>query len=260
MEIGQRERCRSCSGPLRQPARGRRRSFCSHACRQRAHRRRLGEGQQRRLVELVEADARLWLPTLPGESVDLVLTDPPYRFERSAGRFQHWFAEIADEEWPVVFAELYRILCPDRHAYVFADRRVLPLFEEAAAQAGFRVRGALVWDKVHLGLGDGWRSRYEYIGWYEKGRRPLRTRDQANVLRYPRPRGYPTEKPVPLLKHVIEQASEPGELVLDPFCGSGSCGQAARELRRRALLCDVDSEHARRRLRLASAAPEAANA
>jgi DNA modification methylase len=74
------------------------------------------------------------------------------------------------------------------------------------------------------------------------------------VVRARRPhRGYPTEKPVAALKTLIAQARTPGELVLDPFCGSGNVGRAARELGRRALLCDVDAASASRRLRLAVA-------
>ena len=73
-------------------------------------------------------------------------------------------------------------------------------------------------------------------------------------------RGYPTDKPVELLKTLIRQASRPGELVLDPFCGSGNLERAARELARRALLCDVDARFAAARLRLAAVALEATGA
>ena len=66
---------------------------------------------------------------------------------------------------------------------------------------------------------------------------------------------YPTEKPVGLLKVMIEQSSHTGELVLDPFCGSGSTGRAARELGRRAVLCDLDASSAAAALRVASRTP-----
>jgi len=62
---------------------------------------------------------------------------------------------------------------------------------------------------------------------------------------------YPTEKPVALMKTLISQSTHTGELVLDPFCGSGSTGRAARELGRRPLLCDLDAAAAARRLRVA---------
>jgi DNA modification methylase len=57
---------------------------------------------------------------------------------------------------------------------------------------------------------------------------------------------------------LIEQASQPGGLVLDPFCGSGNVGRAARGLGRRALIADIAPEVAAARLRNAIAAPEGA--
>ncbi len=263
MARGRRERsgtdskdcCPVCARPLEQPAgSGRRRRYCSHACRQVAYRRRRDGERRRGLVRLLEGDARLLLARLPSESVDLIVTDPPYVFDHGGNLFVNWFAqELPDEVWPEVFAELYRVLRPDRHAYIFADRRVHPVFDVAAKSAGFRVHHPLVWDKDWLGPGGGaWRSCYELICFYEKGRRKGNSRSLGNVLRAPRPhRGYPTEKPVAALQTLIGQASEPGELVLDPFCGSGNVGLAARELQRRALLCDVTPSVAARRLRLA---------
>lgn len=254
------ERCPVCAGPLTQPARGRRRRHCSDACRKTAHRRRRDGDTRRGLVRLVEGDARRFLAGLPSESVDLVVTDPPYRFARGATYFRDWFADLPDAVWPAVLGELHRVLRPDRHAYVFCDRRTHPLFAAAAAAAGFRVHDPLIWDKDRLGLGSGaWRSSYELILFLEKGRRAGNHRTLGNVLRARAPaRGYPTEKPVAVLGTLIGQASLPGELVLDPFCGSGSVGQAARALGRRALLCDRDAAYAAARLRLVPAALEGA--
>jgi site-specific DNA-methyltransferase (adenine-specific) len=248
-------RCPSCLGQLSQPARGRRRCYCSRACRQLAYRERNDHERRRRLVKLVRADARVWLPTLPPESVDLVLTDPPYCFTRGGTYFRDWFSELGDSEWEPIFCELSRLLRPNTHAYVFCDDRARPLFDQAAEAAGFRRHPPLIWDKDWLGLGQAaWRSRYEYICWYEKGSRPGNHNNRANVIRARRVhRGYPTEKPVTVLEALIEQASLPGELVLDPFCGSGNTGRAARSLGRRALLADIAPEVAASRLRNAIA-------
>jgi site-specific DNA-methyltransferase (adenine-specific) len=87
-----------------------------------------------------------------------------------------------------------------------------------------------------------------------KGTQAGNSPDLGDVLTYPRvmTRGhYPTEKPVALLKTLIEQSTHTGEVVLDPFCGSGSTGRAARELDRHGLLSDVDATAAARRLRVA---------
>ena len=96
-----------------------------------------------------------------------------------------------------------------------------------------------------------------------KGTRSGNRRDLGDVLTFSRVmrRGhYPTEKPVALLKTLISQSSRPAEQVLDPFCGSGSTGRAARELGRRALLCDLDASTAAAALRVAFVPLESAAA
>jgi site-specific DNA-methyltransferase (adenine-specific) len=247
----QHARCPVCRRAIAQPPRGRPRRYCSHACRQTAHRRRRDGQLKRRLVRLVEADARLFLPTLPDVSVDLIVTDPPYHFDRGGTYFREWFPELPDSAWPGIFAELHRVLADNAHAYVFCDDRTRPVFDAAAQAAGFRVRAPLIWDKGSIGLGSCWRPQYEFIAWYEKGHRPGNHNNRPNVLTHPRvARGYPTEKPVPLLSDLIAQASAEGELVLDPFCGSGNIGGAARSLCRKALLCDLDARFASTRLRI----------
>ena len=197
------------------------------------------------------ADARELLASLPDESADLIVTDPPYVFDRGDTHFREWFADLPDEVWPGILVELYRVLHEDAHAYIFCDWRTHRIFEDAAEGGGFRVGRPIVWDKGSPALGGTWRSQYELILFLEKGNRPGNFKNRGNVLRAPRvARGYPTEKPVRILRSLISQSSLPGELVLDCFCGSGSTGRAARELGRRAVLCDVDAGFAARRLRL----------
>lgn len=174
------ERCPICKRALRQPSVGRRKRYCSHACRQAAHRRSKGEGQKRRLLRLVRADARDFLASLPEESVDLVVTDPPYAFDRGSTYFREWFEELPDEAWPEVFGELYRVLASDSHAYVFADRRIRPIFEAAAKAARFRLHHALIWDKQSIGPGHGvWRPQHEYILFLSKGSRRGNSKSRA---------------------------------------------------------------------------------
>ena len=212
-------------------------------------------------MRLVQADARELLASLPGESVDLIVTDPPYVFDRGDAHFRQWFEELPDECWPEVLTELYRVLREDAHAYIFCDWRTQRLFEDAASEAGFRVRRPLIWDKESPALGGTWRSQYEFILFLEKGHRSGNFKNRGNVLRAPRvARGYPTEKPVKILRSLISQSSLRGELVLDCFCGSGNVGRAARELGRRALLCDVDAGFAAGRLRLGIGGLEGAKA
>jgi site-specific DNA-methyltransferase (adenine-specific) len=220
---------------------------------------RCAEGSRRRAdVRLIRGDARAVLAGLPTASVDLVVTDPPYHFAaRGQTYFRRWFSELPDDAWPGVFAHLYRVLRRDTHAYVFCDARTKPIFDAAAAAAGFRVRWPLVWDKLSAGLGWCWRPQYEFIAWYAKGSRAGNYRDRSNILRAARVRGgYPTEKPVAVLSELIAQASRPGDLVLDPFCGSGNTALAARQLGRRVLAVDVTTDTAAERLQLSPQAWE----
>lgn len=204
-------------------------------------------------MRLVAGDARELLPGLPGGAFDLIVTDPPYTFDRgnSSHRFPEWFDMLPDEAWPAIFAEMHRLLAPDSTAYVFCDYRAHPIFDAAARAAGLRVRAPLVWDKLSPGLGGGWRAQYELVAWYQKGQ-PTSSGGRGNVLRHGRVRGYPTEKPRELIAELVRQSSYPGQLLLDPFCGSGGVGTVAARLGRRALLIDTAPETAERRLRIAA--------
>ena len=128
-------------------------------------------------------------------------------------------------------AELYRVLRQDAHAYLFCDWRTQRIFEDAA-DAGFRVHRPIVWNKLSPALGGTWRSQSELILFLEKGKRPATSRIAATSSAPRVARGYPTEKPVRILRPLISQSSLPAELVLDLFCGSGNIGRAARELGR----------------------------
>ncbi|MGH2890944.1 MAG: DNA methyltransferase [Solirubrobacteraceae bacterium] len=252
---------RPCGRSFLPAGRGRPQRYCTPACRNAAYRER-GGPKHRRLVRLLQADARRLLPTLPAGAADLIVTDPPYVFDRGGTYFRTWFPELADAEWPAVFRELHRVLASPGHAYVFCDARIKPIFDAAAAGAGFQVRIPLIWDKLALGLGATWRSQYESIAWYAKGPPLARGTDHThvgNVLRAPRVRGYPAEKPVAILRTLIMQSSRPGDLVLDPFCGSGNVGRAARRLGRRALLADIDPTTAEQRLRVSALRPDIAS-
>jgi DNA modification methylase len=79
-----------------------------------------------------------------------------------------------------------------------------------------------------IGMGYHYRSRHEFILFFEKGKRKLRDLGIADVIAVPRiVNGYPTEKPASVSGVLIQQSSAPGELVADPFMGSGSVGVAA---------------------------------
>jgi site-specific DNA-methyltransferase (adenine-specific) len=220
---------------------------------------------------LEQCDAVEWLAALPSSSVDLVITDPAYeslerhravgtttRLTRSKASSNRWFPIFPNRRFPDLFRELYRVLKPHRHFYLFCDATTAFAVKPAAETGGFRFWKPLVWDKKRIGLGYHYRARYELILFFEKGRRKLNDLAIPDVLEAPRIcRGYPTEKPVSLSEILVKQSSQAGELVCDPFAGSGSVGVAAVRHGRGFIGCDICPEAiltAERRLREAGTA------
>ena len=222
---------------------------------------------------LSHTDAVDWLRTLPAASADLVITDPPYeslekhravgtttRLKRGKGSSNAWFPIFPNARFPELFQALWRVMKRDSHLYLFCDAETMFVARPLAEAAGFRFWKPLVWDKQHIGMGYHYRARYEFILFFEKGRRRLSDLGVADVIDVARVhRGYPTEKPVGVSEVLIRQSSEPGDVVVDPFMGSGSVGVAAARLGRDFLGTDIHLEArllTEERLRVAGAGPE----
>lgn len=186
-------------------------------------------------------DAIDWLRTIGDECVDLVITDPPYeslekhraigtttRLKHSKSSSNDWFQIFPNERFPELFRELYRVLRKDTHVYMFCDAETMFVAKPIAESVGFKFWKPIVWDKVTMGMGYHYRARYEFILFFEKGKRKLNDLGIADIITEKRIRdGYPTEKPVAVSEVLVRQSSSPGELVIDPFMGSGSVGVAA---------------------------------
>jgi site-specific DNA-methyltransferase (adenine-specific) len=109
-----------------------------------------------------------------------------------------------------------------------------------AEAAGFKFWKPIVWDKEKIGMGYHYRSRYELVLFFEKGKRKLADLGVSDVIRHPRiSRGYPAEKPAEVSEVFIRQSTLPGATVADPFMGSGSVGVAALRLGRRFIGTDI---------------------
>jgi site-specific DNA-methyltransferase (adenine-specific) len=209
--------------------------------------------------ELSAVDAVVWLRALPTESVDLVITDPAYeslekhravgtttRLKHSKASSNDWFTIFPNARFGELFAELYRVLKKNTHFYLLCDAETTFIAKPAAEQAGFRFWKPLVWDKCTIGMGYHYRARYEFVLFFEKGKRRLNDLGVADIITVPRIRGgYPAEKPPEVAEVLIRQSSAPGDIVADPFMGSGSVGVAAARLGRRFLGNDLNPDAVR---------------
>jgi site-specific DNA-methyltransferase (adenine-specific) len=208
------------------------------------------------LFELAALDAVDWLRDLPRESVDLVVTDPAYeslekhravgtttRLKHSKASSNDWFRVFPNSRFAELFTEVFRVLKPDTHFYLFCDAETMFVAKPEAERAGFRFWKPLVWDKRTIGMGYHYRARYELILFFEKGKRRLNDLGVADIITVPRiHRGYPAEKPVKVSEIVIGQSSQAGDVVADPFMGSGSVGVAAVRLGRRFIGTDLSPD------------------
>jgi site-specific DNA-methyltransferase (adenine-specific) len=198
-------------------------------------------------------DAVTWLRSLAPESVDLCITDPAYeslerhrakgtttRLKVSDGSSNEWFDIFPNSRFPELFAELYRVLKKHTHFYMYCDQETMFVTKPMAEAVGFRFWKPLIWEKVSIGMGYHYRARYEFVMFFEKGKRRLNDLGIADVITCKRVRnGYPTQKPPEVSQVLIEQSSLPGDLVIDPFMGSGSVGVAALSTGRRFAGTDI---------------------
>lgn len=178
---------------------------------------------------------------MPSESVDLVITDPAYeslekhrakgtttRLKNSKASSNKWFTIFPNARFEDLFEQVYRVLRRDSHFYLMCDQETMFVAKPIAESVGFRFWKPLIWNKMKIGMGYHYRAQYEMVLFFEKGKRRLNNLGIPDVLSVPRIRGgYPAEKPVALSEILVTQSTEPSEIVVDPFMGSGSVGAAA---------------------------------
>lgn len=216
---------------------------------------------QTALATLYLGDARDVLPTLGRESVDLIATDPPYGVKWRSGLRGEKFDEMAGDDnslnVPELLAGAVRALRVNRHVYVFGYSP-----EDLAGPLCLGGVAELIWDKTQLGPGDlalPYGPAHERITFGVYAPRPSMRRKgcgnlsarlrKGSVLRVPRlnsqgVKNHPTEKPVALMRQIIESSSMLGEVVLDPFAGSGSTLVAALITGRKAIGIEVNEQYA----------------
>ena len=211
------------------------------------------------LFDLSVLDAVEWLKAQPSESIDLLVTDPAYeslekhravgtttRLKHSKASSNDWFTVFPNARFAELFVEAFRVLKRNTHLYLFCDAETMFVAKPEAERAGFRFWKPLVWDKQTIGMGYHYRARYEFILFFEKGKRRLNDLGIADVIAVPRVhRGYPAEKPPAVSEVLIAQSTQPGEIVADPFMGSGSVGVAALHSGRRFRGTDLNPEAVR---------------
>jgi adenine-specific DNA-methyltransferase len=206
---------------------------------------------------VIPGDCSFELCAMPEASVDLVVTDPPYgaNYRDRSGRT---VANDGDTAWLApAFREVGRVLKPGKFCVSFYGWHRADRFLAAWRSAGLAPVGHLVWVKPYAS-GTGFVAyRHESAYLLAKGRPQRAAGDLiADVLPwdYTGNRLHPTEKPVSAIAPLIEAFSRPGDLVLDPFAGSGTTAVAAKRAGRRYVAVELEARYcaiAEERLRAA---------
>lgn len=193
------------------------------------------------------------LKSLPDASIDLLVTDPPYflpvihyqtrkknvRNFADMGIVEHFFKDV--------FKEIQRVMKPSGRLYIFCDGQSYPIFYYHLYPFVKSLR-PLIWDKKTSINGYSWRHQHELIIFAEMPEaRPVPSGD-GDILRFNAvkidERSHPAEKPVELLMQLIKKSSVEGNIVLDPFGGSGSTARAAQNLNRRFIVFEKGKDYA----------------
>ena len=199
-------------------------------------------------------------------TVDVVFTDPPYSsgarqaaslrsrdsMRRSEGPHgngkwiggdnltSHGFAMLVR----LFGVEALRVTRVDGHLFSFIDWRQWPVLTGSIEAAGWSIRACLVWDKIHFGMGNGFRQQAEFILHASKGTADNFVRhDLGTVFRQERHSDdlHPTMKPERIIGDML--SAVPGELILDPFMGSGTTLVAAKHLGRKAIGIEIEEKY-----------------
>lgn len=223
---------------------------------------------------IYHGDCREILPGLGAESVHVIWTDPPYGHRNGEGDLQAARVGIpgaaqkpvasiendgAGEMRAIVdfmLGEAARIL---RHESCCCcccccgggPRPTFAWLAERMDREGMQFFHSVIWDKRLRGPGLGWRFRRDHemvMVAHRKGGKLRWNEDGgavSNILSFyaSNDRVHPNEKPLELVSAFLSKVSNPGDLVLDPFMGSGTTLRAAKDLGRKAIGIELEEKY-----------------
>lgn len=218
-------------------------------------------------IKLACADSYNYIKKIPDNSIDLILTDPPYNLSSySTGNMKFsWRKDINNDladwdkkcfnpaDWLIDFK---RILKPTGNIFVFCSYNLIGKWHEVF-DPEFDTFQFMVWHKtnpVPKFRKAGFLNSCELIiCLWDKGHtwNFAKQNEMHNYIEAPICMGkervknpnHPTQKPIRVLKHIIKIASQPGDVVFDPFMGVGSTGVAANEMARKYIGVEIDKNY-----------------
>jgi len=211
-------------------------------------------------IDLKMGDALKILKTIPSESIDCVVTDPPYKIitggdsngknsirpkgilkgnrelMKTVPKFSDWLPEI------------FRVLKDGSQNYVMVNSSNLLKMANEIEKAGFKIQNFLVWQKNNCTPSQFYMKNCEYTIFFRKGKSKYindiggskTVHSFDNIIGN---KVHPTEKPIELMEFYINNSTNENEVVLDPFMGSGTTGVACKNLKRNFIGIEKDENY-----------------
>ena len=227
------------------------------------------------MIKIYNDDCLKVLSEIEDESIDLVVTDCPYKivsggctnenkvFKPCSGMlnkrkdnedeeemdnirkgkiFKH--NDINFKDW---LPSIYRVLKQNTHCYIMINPRNLKELQEEAEKVGFTFQQIIIWNKGNAVPNRYYMNAYEMILMLRKGKaKTINCKGTKNILDVPNIIGnkkHPTEKPVELMEILINNSSSEGDIILDPFMGAGATGVACKNNNRSFIGVEIDEKY-----------------
>ncbi|MHA1506350.1 MAG: DNA-methyltransferase [Candidatus Asgardarchaeia archaeon] len=212
-------------------------------------------------LEIIQGDCLKLLPKIESNKIDLIVTDPPY----FVLKYQEWdkFRSIEDyldftEKW---MKECERVLKGGGSMYIFWSQMWIKEFYLLLDSfSKLQIKRMLIWHHPNLAKTTNrmYLWTYDPVFFIVKGDKPKKfhakfaKKTNVDVFNIPKPqrwkgkeRYHPTEKPIKLVKIFVENSSDPGDWVLDPFLGSGTTAVVCKMLNRNFIGFEVNPDYIR---------------
>ncbi len=223
------------------------------------------DGNKLEINKIYNMDCLEYMKILPDECIDLIVTDPPYKttkrggtgnsggmckkkeFSNGNGGFKY-----NDIKPSAYIPEFYRILKSGSHFYIMTNHINLYEILTVAQDSGFHFIKSLIWNKGNKIMGQCYMSQFEYILFFRKGKhKKINNCGTSDILEIPNKKTkgidgknlHDTEKPIELMKILIENSSNKGDLIYEPFMGIGSTVIACKELDRYYVSTEIDENY-----------------
>ena len=209
-------------------------------------------------VKLYNDDCLNVLKDVDDNSIDLVVTDPPYEVITGGrnGGVKGKPSGILTENKQLMksipkvdlwLSECFRVMKDGTHIYIMTNTLNLTNYLNIINDVGFKLHNLLVWNKNNTTPNRWYMKNCEYVIFARKGfAKSINNPSSQTVHNFDNIIGnkqHPTEKPVDLMKLYVENSSQVGGTVLDPFMGSGSTGVACKELNRNFIGVELDKQY-----------------